>query len=102
MAVSTYPDVGQMVLVRERNWVVTDVKINALNDRPQRLIDLMSVEDDARGEELQVLWDIEPGARSIGQSALPEMNGFDSQDRLDAFLDAVRWGAIATADVKRL
>jgi len=99
---SSYPDVGQTVRVRERTWVVTDIKQNALNDRPHRIVDLLSLEDDAVGEELQVLWDVEPGAEPLGHSTLPEMRGFDPPERLNAFLDAVRWGAIASADVKRL
>ena len=34
--------------------------------------------------------------------ALPEPAGFDPPDKLDAFLDAVRWGAVSTADVKNI
>ena len=63
---------------------------------------LLSVEDDALGEELQVIWEIEPGATVIEKVALPEPTGFDAPDRLDAFLDAVRWGAASTADVRNI
>ncbi|XBH08314.1 DISARM system SNF2-like helicase DrmD [Singulisphaera sp. Ch08] len=63
---------------------------------------MLSVEDDALGEELQVVWQIEPGASVIEKVALPEPTGFDSPDRLDAFLDAVRWGAASTADLKNI
>jgi SNF2 family DNA or RNA helicase len=34
--------------------------------------------------------------------ALPEPNGFDAPDKLDVFLDAVRWGAASTADLKNI
>ncbi|HQU42599.1 MAG TPA: hypothetical protein PK867_07290 [Pirellulales bacterium] len=64
----------------------------------QHLVSLSSVEDDALGEELQVIWELEPGADVIEKVALPEPTGFDPPDRLDAFLDAVRWGAASTAD----
>ena len=63
---------------------------------------LSSVEDDGLGEELQVVWEIEPGARVIEKVALPEPTGFDAPDKLDAFLDAVRWGAASTADLKNI
>lgn len=96
------PDVGQMVTVRERDWIVTDILANALPDRPQHLVDLVSIDDGAHGETLQVLWQIEPGAAASSQSTLPDMSGFDPPERLDAFLDAVRWGSIASANVKRL
>ncbi|MGA1354972.1 MAG: SNF2-related protein, partial [Candidatus Limnocylindrus sp.] len=34
--------------------------------------------------------------------ALPQPTGFDDPHRFDAFMDAVRWGAIASADVRAL
>jgi SNF2 family DNA or RNA helicase len=34
--------------------------------------------------------------------ALPAPTGFDAPDRLDAFLDAVRWGAASTAEVRNI
>jgi hypothetical protein len=38
----------------------------------------------------------------VTKDALPEPTGFDPPDKLDAFLDAVRWGAASTADVKNI
>ena len=104
------PEQGQMVSVRSRNWMVTDVSASTLPherlqtglEPPQHLITLSSVEDDGLGEELQVIWEIEPGAKVIEKIALPEPTGFDPPDKLDAFLDAVRWGAASTADVKNI
>jgi ERCC4-related helicase len=66
------------------------------------LVTLSSVEDDGLGEEVQVVWEVEPGAKLIEKVALPEADGFDPPDRLDAFLDAVRWGAASTADYKNI
>ena len=54
------------------------------------------------GEELQVVWELELGTRVHEKVALPEPTGFDPPARLDAFLDAVRWGAASTADVKNI
>jgi superfamily II DNA or RNA helicase len=70
--------------------------------KPHNLLTLASVEDDGLGEELQVVWEIEPGAKVIERVALPEPTAFDSPDQLDAFLDAVRWGAASTADHKNI
>ena len=47
----------------------------------------------AWAKSCKVIWEIEPGARVVEKVALPEPTGFDPPDRLDAFLDAVRWGA---------
>src|SRR5438094_325768 len=68
----------------------------------QHLVTLSSVEDDALGEELQVIWEIEPGARVIEKNALPAPLGFDLPQRLDTFLHAVHWGAVSSADVRAL
>jgi len=70
--------------------------------RPQNLLTLASVEDDGLGEELQVVWEVEPGARIIEKVSLPEGSGLDEPGTLDAFLDAVRWGAASTADHKNI
>lgn len=65
------PEVGELVHVRSRQWVVNDLKASTLPSAamkadlsgPQNLISLSSVEDDGLGEELQVIWEVEPGAR---------------------------------------
>ena len=52
--------------------------------------------------DLQIIWEIEPDARTNEKSGLPEPTGFDSPKRFDAFLNAVRWGAISSADIRSL
>src|SRR5207249_7306857 len=107
---STHPEQGQMVSVRSRNWMVTDVSASTLPperlqtglESPQHLLTLSSVEDDGLGEELNVVWELEPGARLVEKVALPDPTGFDPPDQLDAFLDAVRWGASSSADVRNI
>jgi len=109
-APTTAPEQGQLVSVRLRQFLVTDVARSALPSgvlRPglgdgQHLVTLTSVEDDALGEELQVIWELEPGAKTIEKVALPEPTGLDDPERLDAFLDAVRWGAASTADMRNI
>jgi hypothetical protein len=104
------PEQGQLVSARSRQWVVNDVRPSTLPapalkptfSGPQNLLTLSSVEDDGLGEELQVIWGIEPGAGVIGKVALPEPTSFDPPDKLDAFLDAVPWGAASTADVRSI
>jgi len=91
------PEQGQMVSVRSRNWMVTDVSTSTLPpellqtglESPQHLITLSSVEDDGPGEELNVIWELEPGARVVEKVALPEPTGFDF------------WGVSSSADLRR-
>ena len=95
------PEPGQLVEVRRRQWVVADIVASEpINSGypPQHMVTLSSIDEDGLGEELQVVWEIEPGAHVIEKAGLPEITGFDDADRLDAFLDAVRWGAATNAD----
>ena len=104
------PEQGQIVEVRRRRYVVADVTKSTLAQSAlateltsiQHLVTLASIEDDAFGDELQVIWELEPGAHVHNQQLLPTPTGFDSPQRLDAFLNAVRWGAASSADVRAL
>ncbi len=102
------PSAGQLVTVRRRRWVVTRTAISTQpvdslsRERQQHLVELASVEDDGFGEELQVVWKLEPGAHVFERAALPDPLAFDPPERLEAFLDAVRWGAISAADTRQL
>jgi hypothetical protein len=68
------------------------------------LVALQSVEDGRYGDTLDVIWEIEPGRRVLPAGSLPEVTegGFGPPERLAAFLDAVRWSAVTSADVKTL
>jgi SNF2-related domain len=99
------PDIGQLVVVRKRPFVVTEIVPAAaaaglapIGAHASHLIKLSSVEDDDIGEELEVIWEIEPGTAVKEKSTLPEPTSFDHPKRLQAFLDAVRWGAVSQAD----
>ncbi|MEX1263188.1 MAG: DISARM system SNF2-like helicase DrmD, partial [Actinomycetota bacterium] len=105
------PEPGQLVSVRDRQWIVSDVSRGTVgadllttDSEPQHLLSLVSIEEDATGEELQVIWELEPGRRVIDHASLPapDPDNVDPPARLDAFLDAVRWGAIASADPRHL
>ena len=110
MRIISIPEQGQLVDVRQSRFVVTDIHQTQLSERltasgqrsAQHLVTLSSVEDDALGQELQVIWELEPGARVFEKAELPTPVGFDLPDRLDAFLDAVRWGAASVADVRNV
>ncbi|PSL56581.1 SNF2 domain-containing protein [Saccharothrix carnea] len=105
------PAQGQLVTVRNRQWVVASVVDSEIASSDPHffsaarthLVTLVSIEDDARDEELRVVWELEVGAVVHETAVLPgPENGFDEPSELDAFLDAVRWGAIASADTSAL
>lgn len=99
---SELPELGQLVEVRRRQWVVMNIEQSApaLRERVERqnLVTLASLDEDAMGESLVAVWELEPGARVLDVAGLPKIEGYDSCDRLEAFLDAVRWGATTNAD----
>ncbi|MDE7529128.1 DISARM system SNF2-like helicase DrmD [Aeromonas salmonicida] len=94
------PEPGQLVEVRRRQWIVAEVMSSKLasTSTPQNAVTLSSIDEDGLGEELEVIWEIEPGAQIIERAGLPTITGQDDSDTLDAFLDAVRWGAATNAD----
>lgn len=110
--VAPAPERGQLVVVRDRHWIVTGVTASSLprdelsttDPGAQHLVELASVEEDGLGEDIAVIWEVEPAAQVLETATLPtpRLGHFDEPDRLDAFLDAVRWGAVTSADSKAL
>ena len=94
------PEPGQLVEIRRRQWIVVDIDKSTLEGTSsvQSLVTLSSIDEDGLGEELEVIWEIEPGAQVIERAGLPSITGQDDSDTLEAFLDAVRWGAATNAD----
>src|SRR6218665_3034723 len=93
------PEPGQLVEVRCRQWVVADVDAAGLETGvPQHCVTLSSIDEDGLGEELEVVWEIEPGAPVIEGAGLPSVTAQDDSGMLAAFVDAVRWGAATNAD----
>lgn len=79
------PEQGQLVSVRQRHHVVTDVHQSSLTSNPlalspdisQHIVSLKSVEDNALGESLEVIWVMEPGTHIEESVGLPQVIGFD-------------------------
>jgi len=69
------------------------------------LVTLTSVSEDDIGEELTVIWEVEPGRSVIPSGALPDIpepGKWDDPEILGALVGAVRWGTVASADVSTL
>jgi superfamily II DNA or RNA helicase len=107
---SSLPEPGQIVIVRQRPFVVSDIEPSTLplpatvhgGAERQHLLRLSSVEDEGLGEELSVVWEIEPGVISVEKTQIPALKDFDPPRVFDAFLDAVAWGSVSSADDKAL
>src|SRR3989442_14539191 len=97
---SPKPEIGQLVQVRKRAFVVTDIQAQGLPTREvtagcaEHLVRLSSLEDDSLGEEAEVIWVVEPGAAAHEHSSLAEPVGFYYPKVFDALLDLERCGAV--------
>ncbi|WP_338046599.1 DISARM system SNF2-like helicase DrmD [Polyangium spumosum] len=95
------PAKGQIVHARHRQWLVEDVVAGEGNDSP--LVRLVCLDDDDPGRPIDVLWDLELGARIVA----PETHGLGEVSRLDppahfgAYLHALKWSAVSAADATR-
>ncbi len=95
------PKPGQVVQARHRQWMVEAVEPGG--DEDSARISLVCLDDDAPGEGLDILWDLEVGARVID----PAAQGLDPRGRLDppghfgAYLHALKWSAVSAADATR-
>ena len=109
MHVTPLPEQGQIVNVRGATWAVTDVRAQGLPRSPAdeaeagltHVVRLQSLDEDRLGQELAVVWELEVGQTVAPDQGLPETispDGFDDPNTLAAFVDAVRWGAVTSAD----
>ena len=92
--------------VRDRFWVVESVVPSKSRPRssngaedPHNAVRLVPVDDKGSPEPLTVFWEVEPGTEVRPQAALPDLaEGLHDNETFSAFLDAVRWGAVSSAD----
>lgn len=101
------PEQGNLVRVRDRFWVVQSVRQSSLvpeasstaGSITHHRVDLVPIDDKGSPAPLKVFWEVEPGTEVRPQAELPDpSSGVDDPDTFAAFLDAARWGAIASAD----
>lgn len=111
-AVPELPEAGQVVEVRGSTWAVANVRPQGLPRSPadettaqlSHVVDLQSLDEDRLGEALSVVWELEVGHTVTPAQGLPERiapEAFDDPHTLAGFIDAMRWGAVTTADPNR-
>ena len=82
------PEPGQLVEVRRRQWVVSNVSASETTEdlvNIQHCVTLSSIDEDALWEQLEVIWEIEPGAHIIEKAGLPSITEQDETKLLEAF-----------------
>lgn len=106
------PESGQVVEVRGSTWAVANVQAQGLPRSPadegtaqlSHVVDLQSLDEDRLGERLSVVWELELGHTVTPAQGLPDVvspDAFDDPATLAGFIDAMRWGAVTSADPNR-
>jgi len=106
------PEPGQVVEVRGSTWAVANVQAQGLPRSPaddaaahlSHVVDLQSLDEDRLDETLSVVWELEVGHTVTPAQGLPDTinaESFDDPVTLAGFIDALRWGAVTSADPNR-
>ena len=93
------PELGQLVHVRARTWLVDQVIPPALPGQTWR-VRLACADDDAQGQTLEVLWDCELDRQILHTEGWADLarRGFDPPARFAAFLHTLRWNCVTATD----
>ena len=92
------PEVGELVQVRSRRWLVEAVESGGSPKFPR--VRLACADDDAQGQTLEVYWDLEIDRCILEQEAWSELGsrGFDPPRYFSAFLHTLRWNCVTATD----
>lgn len=95
------PTRGQVVRARQRQWLVDGVEPGGIGE--SALVKLVCLDDDDPGRQVDVLWDLELGARvqSDGKDGIGDPRRLDSPAHFGAYLHALKWSAVSAADATR-
>jgi phosphatidylserine/phosphatidylglycerophosphate/cardiolipin synthase-like enzyme len=99
LALDTPPAPGELVRVRQRRYLVEAVA-PAPSPEDQTLVRLSCLEDDAEGEELEVLWEKELDARRFDAADWTRLaqGNFDEPRHFGAYYHTLRWNAVTSID----
>ena len=92
------PEVGALVQVRSRRWIVQEVEGAEPPDSP--VVRLSCAEDDSPGEPLEVFWNHEPDRKIFEDEGWRDLagRGFDAPRQFAAFYRTLRWNCVTATD----
>ena len=97
------PARGQVVRVRHRQYLVEDVE-PSVTPADSPLVRLACLDDDAQGQPLEVLWDLEPDAEVLNAAGWDHVaaRGFDAPGLFAAYVHTLRWNCVTAANPRLL
>ncbi len=93
------PEVGELVVVRSRTWLVEEV-VHPSPPGGSALVRLACADDDAQGQSLEVFWQYELDRRIVEGESWKDLasKGFDPPRHFAAFLHTLRWNCVTATD----
>jgi SNF2 family DNA or RNA helicase len=93
------PRTGEIVRVRQRRYLVEDV-VNAPSAAECTLVRLACLDDDAQGQTLEALWEMELDAEVLGGESWNSIaqRGFDPPRQFSAYLHTLRWNCVTATN----
>ena len=93
------PEVGELVQVRSRRWLVEEVTPSEIPGASS-LVTLACADDDAQGQALRIFWDYEIDRRILEEEGWAHLaeRGFDDAHQFAAFLHTLRWHCVTATD----
>ena len=90
------PDVGGLVEVRSRRWLVEAVEPESGR------VGLACADDDAQGQTLEVYWEFEIDRRILEAEPWEALGakGFDTPRHFSAFLHSLRWNCVTATNAQ--
>lgn len=98
-SVADIPAPGQIARVRQRLYLVEGI-VPAPRPQDSTLVRLSCVDDDAQGQQLEVLWEKEIDSEVLSGEAWDAIakRGFDEQRIFAAYLHTLRWNCVTSTD----
>lgn len=91
------PEIGDVILLRHRQWLVEEV-IPPPDPNQLTLVKAVCLDDDNQGEPIDVLWEMELGARIVEQKLGQLGSGIDEPRLFAAYLHALKWNSVTATD----
>lgn len=93
------PDAGQIVQVRQRQYLVEEV-VPPPRPADSTLLRLSCLDDDAQGQPLEVLWENEVDPKIMTGAAWQDLakRGFDPPKLFSAYLHTLRWNCVTATN----
>jgi hypothetical protein len=95
----TLPEPGQVARVRQRQYLVEEV-VPPPTPADATLVRLACLDDDAQGQELEVLWEAELDGEVLSGGGWDHLasRGFDPPRLFSAYLHTLRWNCVTATN----